>query len=33
MVREQLVAQLSVLKRDKDTSSKLKEELAVTKLE
>ena len=33
MVREQLVVQLNALKGDKETSSKLKEELATTKLE
>ena len=33
MVREQLMVQMSALKGDKETSSKLKEELATTKLE
>ena len=33
MVREQLVVQLNALKGDKEMSSKLKEELATTKLE
>lgn len=33
MVREQLMVQMSALKGDKEKSSKLKEELATTKLE